>query len=77
MGLPKSEDTTSNRLDKNADLVKLQRVKQFIQLNVLACLFELDVVLLQTMKCKLGLVIDKNLERILHKLFADGTHFLR
>jgi len=71
---------TCNRFDKDDDLilcekhrlkqprkpylVEIQCVQQIIQLAVFARFFELDEVLLQSMQGKLGLVIDKDLERL-------------
>lgn len=45
-------------------LVELQRVKQIVQLSVLGGLLQLDVVLLQTVQSKLGLVVHVDLKRL-------------
>jgi hypothetical protein len=45
-------------------LVKLQSVKELVQLSVLLDLFELNVVLLKAVEGQLRLVIDKDFERL-------------
>lgn len=67
---------TSDRLDKDDDLVKLQVVEQIVELAILLSLVHLDIVLLKAVKRKLGVVIDVDLERVLHELLADGARFL-
>ena len=59
--------TTSRNFEKQCGrvneclyLVKFKGVEQIVQLPILAHFFELDVMLLQTMKCQLCLVINKN-----------------
>lgn len=64
-------------LDEDDDLIELKFIKQLIQLSVLLLLIKLDVELLKTVQCEFGLVINKDLKRILHKLLADGSNFLR
>jgi hypothetical protein len=55
-------DGTSDALDKDDDLVKVERVEKVVELAVLLRLFESDKVLLETMKSELGLVIDEDFE---------------
>lgn len=45
-------------------LVELEVVQEVIQLSVLAVLLKLDVVLLQTVQGKLGLVVNEDLKRL-------------
>ena len=47
-----------DRLDKDTDLVEFERVQQVVQLAVLFALLQLDVVLLETVQRKLGLIVD-------------------
>ena len=53
-----------HRLHKDHDLVKLERVQQVVQLPVLFRLGQVDVVLLQSVKRELRLVVDKDLDRL-------------
>ena len=46
-----------HRLDKDTDLVKLELVQQVVQLSVFFILIQLDIVLLEAVKCELGLVV--------------------
>lgn len=63
-------------LDENADLVELESIQQIVELAVLALLVQVDVVLLQTVKGELGLVVDVDLERVLHKALAHLADLL-
>lgn len=63
-------------LDEDDDLVELKVVEELIQLAVLLLLAQLNVVLLQSVKGELSVVIDVNLERVAHELLANGTDFL-
>lgn len=63
-------------LDEDDDLVELQLVKQIVELAVLLFLIKLDVVLLKTVQCELGLIVDVDFERSLHELLADGSDLL-
>lgn len=63
-------------LDEDDGLVKLKLIEQLVQFAVLLLLLKLDVVLLKTVQGELLLGIDINLERILHKLLADGSDLL-
>lgn len=47
-----------------ANLVEFELVEQVVELAVFGGLLELDVVLLQTMKGELGLVIDVDFQRL-------------
>lgn len=67
---------TLGALDKDDDLVEFEVVQKLIQLAVLLLLVELDVVLLQAVEGELGIVIDIDLQRVVHKLLADGTNLL-
>jgi hypothetical protein len=55
-------DGAHDALDKDDDLVKVERVEKVVKLAVLLRLFESDKVLLKTMKSELGLGIDKDFE---------------
>lgn len=65
-----------SRTDEDDDLVELQAVEKVVELAVLLLLVKLHVVLLETMKCQLLLVIDVDLERVLHELLADNADVL-
>jgi hypothetical protein len=62
--------------NEDNDLVELKRVKKIIELAVLLALIKLHVVLLETVKSQLLLVIDVDLKRVLHELLANGTDLL-
>ena len=47
---------------ETTDLVELEVIQELVQLPVLLLLLKLEVVLLETVKGQLGLVIDVNLE---------------
>jgi L-fucose isomerase-like protein len=64
-------------LDEDDDLVELKAVEQLVQLTILLALGELDVELLKAVERQLSLIVDIDLERILHELLADRTGFLR
>jgi len=55
-------DGASDALDKDDDLVKVERVEKVVKLAVLLRLFESDKVLLETVEGELGLVIDEDFE---------------
>ena len=63
-------------LNEDDHLVKLEFIEQLVELSVLLLLVELNVVLLKTVQSKLGLVIDINLEGVLHELLADRSDLL-
>lgn len=62
---------TERVLHEDDDLVVTKFVKQVVETAVLLILSELNVVLLQTVESKLRLVIDVDLQWILHELLAD------
>ncbi len=64
-------------LDEDDDLVEFEVVQEFVQLAVLLAFAELDVVLLQAVQRELRLVIDVDLQRILHELLANKSDLLR
>jgi hypothetical protein len=68
---------TKGALDEDDDLVELQLVEEVVELAVLLGLTKLDVVLLETVKGELGLVVNVDLQRVTHELLADGTGLLR
>ena len=53
--------SSQSTLDEDDDLVELEGIQQLVELPVLFCLAELDVVLLKAMESKLGLVINVDL----------------
>jgi len=65
-----------SRANEDDDLVELQAVEKVVKLPVLLLLVKLHVVLLETVKRQLLLVIDVDLERVLHELLADNAHLL-
>lgn len=67
---------TQSRLDKDDDLVELEIVQELIELPVLLALGQFNVVLLETVQSQLCLVVDIDLQGILHELLADGSSFL-
>jgi hypothetical protein len=58
---------TLDRLDENADLVELQLVQKVIELAVLFVLGEFDVVLDETVKSELRLIVDVNFEWLVRR----------
>lgn len=69
--------STDRALDKDDDLVELQVVKKLVELPVLLTLFQLDVVLLETVKSQLGVLVDIMLGRVLHELPTDRLDLVR
>ena len=67
---------TLSALDENDNLVELEVVQKLVQLAVLLLLVQLDVVLLQTVKGELSIIVDVDLQRVTHKLLADGADLL-
>ena len=59
-----------NVADEDNHLVELKLVNQVHQLGDLISLFKADVVLAETVKCELTLVLDKDLCRVAHELAA-------
>lgn len=66
-----------HRLDKDDDLVELERVEHLDQLAVLAGLLQLDVVLLQTVQRQLAVIVDLDVDRALREAAADEAHLGR
>ena len=64
------------RSDEDDDLVELKRIQKIVKLPILLTLVELYVVLLKTVKGKLLLVVDVNLQWILHELLASQADLL-
>lgn len=62
---------TKSGLDEDDDLVELHLVEELVELAVLLLLIELDVVLLETVKGELGIIIDVDLKWVLHELLAN------
>lgn len=58
-------DRTNDCLDEDNDLVEDQSVQQVTEFSVLFLLFQLDEVLLQTVKSQLSFVVDNDFERLL------------
>ena len=63
-----------DRLGEDDHLVEHERVEEVVELAVLLSLGELDVVLDEAVEGELGLVVDVNLHRVVHKLFAHGAN---
>lgn len=66
-----------DRLDKDDELVELERVEEVDELAVLGRLLELHVVLLQAVERELGALVDVDLVRVVHELLADRAHLGR
>jgi hypothetical protein len=69
-------DSILNTFHEHNDLVEHERVKQVCQLSDLLVIFQLDVVLFQSMESELLLFINEDLEWILHE-FSAGVLDLR
>lgn len=57
---------TTNRLDKDADLVELENIEEIIKIASLFTILQLDKVLNKTMQSQLGFIIDENFKRLRH-----------
>ena len=68
--------TSLGRANEDDDLVELQLIKEVVELPVLLTLVKLHVVLLQTVKGQLLLVVNVDLERVLHELLAGLADLL-
>jgi len=68
---------TDSALDEDDDLVKLEIVKQLVQLAILLTLLERNVVLLQAMQSQFGVFVNIVLGRVLHELSADWLDVVR
>lgn len=69
----RAADSTPN---KDNDLVERKGVKQVIELPILLGFAELDVVLVETMKGQLGLVVHEQLGGVLHEFSANRANLL-
>jgi hypothetical protein len=67
---------TINALHENDDLVELKFIEQIYQYLDLLILFNLGIVLLQTVKSHFALIIDEDLELITHELTAYVLHII-
>ena len=63
--------------DEDDHLVELKLVNQVHQFCDLIALFKADVVLAETVKCELTLVLDKDLCRVAHELAAGQLDLSR
>ena len=68
--------SSQGAFDKDDDLIELEGIEEFVEFPVLLCFAKLDIVLLQTVQCEFCLVVDINLQRILHELLAYGANVL-
>lgn len=66
---------SESALDEDDNLIELECVEEIIQLAVLLPFAKLDKVLLEAVKCELGLVVNVDLERVAHEFLADGSNF--
>ena len=64
-------DSIVDVADEDDHLVELELVNQIHKLGDLISLFKADVVLAETVKCELTLILNENLCRVAHK-FAAG-----
>jgi len=64
------------RANEDDDLVELEVIEEVVELPVLLALIKLDVELLKTVQGQLLLVVDVDLEGVLHELLADGADVL-
>ena len=69
-------DGTLDGLDEDHDLVELKCVQKFVEFAIFLVLCQLYVVLLQPVQGELA-IIDVDLHRVLHELFADNAHLFR
>lgn len=63
-----------NGVNEDDHLVELEGVQQVGELHDLLLLLKLDVVLLETVKGELALVVDEDLEGVAHELATDVLH---
>ena len=57
--------------DEDDDLIEFKSVKEFDKLHDLLVVFELDIVLLESMQSKLGIRVNVELEWLLHEKLAS------
>lgn len=65
-------NTTLHGLHEDHHLVELQHIQEVKELSVLLVVLQLDVVLLEAVKCQLGLVVHKNFHRLGQPVEAGG-----
>jgi len=63
-------------LDEDDDLIEFKLIEQIIELTILLAFANLQVVLLETVEGKLGLIIDVDFKGVLHELLADWSRLL-
>ena len=63
-------DSIVDVADEDDHLVELELVNQIHQLGDLISLFKADVVLAETVKCELTLILNEDLRRVAHELAA-------
>ncbi len=68
---------TDHVADEDDDLIEDEGVEEVAQVAVLFLLGELDVVLLETVKGELALVVDEDLKHLFHELATHGADFSR
>ena len=57
-------DTSLDTLDKDDHLVEFEYIQKFEKFAIFFRILEFEVVLLQTMKCQLGLIVDIDFHRL-------------
>jgi hypothetical protein len=68
-------DSAVNALHEDDDLVELESVEEVSQLTNLLVLFQLDVILLETVKGELALVVNEDLKLVAHELPTYVLYF--
>ena len=58
-------------------LVEFECVEEVVKLSILLSFTEFDVVLLESVKRELRLIVDVDFQRILHEFLADRPNLLR
>ncbi len=53
--------SSQSALDEDDDLIEFECIQQFVELPVLLCLAELDIILLKAVESEFGLVINVDL----------------
>lgn len=67
---------TNGALDEDDYLIVVLLVEDVVQAAILLGFAQLDVVLRETVKRELGLIVDVDLQRVLHELLADRANLL-
>jgi hypothetical protein len=70
-------DCVRYSLDKDDDLVEVERINEVSQLGVLLVLIKLHVVLLQTMESEFALILDQYFSRVTHELLTSELDVAR